>query len=233
MTRLAIVIALMPLGACFQSHPAGQQELAGRDCNACHTTDYEATAAPIHHDTPQVFSTSCVNCHRQTSWQPALEGLHNDLFAVSEGPHAQISCLGCHDLGSALPSKLGANTNCLPCHPDTVQLTALHAGITLFAGTPYAYDATVPSFCLECHPTGLKEAHPEVKFARAGNHAVPCSDCHDRTRGPDNKGTNVTCVEAKCHHTVQVSDLSINHATGAYRKSRGDGSSPTFCHDCH
>ena len=105
MTRLAIVIALMPLGACFQYHPQGQQELSGQDCYTCHTSDYEATAAPVHRDAPQIYSTTtCANCHRMTGWQPALEGLHNDTFIIAQGAHANIACQGCHDLSTALPS---------------------------------------------------------------------------------------------------------------------------------
>jgi hypothetical protein len=233
MTRLAIVIALLSLGACFQAHPSDQRELAGQDCYTCHTSDYEATTAPSHHDMPQVYSTTCTNCHRMTAWRPALEGEHSERFLIGPGPHAQITCLGCHDLASGLPSKAGANTNCIQCHPDNAPLGVQHVGVTLFVGKPYAYEPSVENFCLECHPTGIREQHPDQKFALQVNHAVTCSACHDRAAGPDAKGANVTCVEARCHHTVRATDDTDGHKDGDYQKSRGNGSDRTFCHDCH
>jgi hypothetical protein len=234
MTRPAILIALMSLGACFQAHPSGQRELAGQDCYTCHTADYEATAAPvpIHRDMPQVFSTTCANCHRMSSWKPALEGLHNDLFIVAQGPHTQIACQDCHDLDTALPSKLGANTTCIGCHPDSAPLTAQHVGVFLWVNKPYVYTASVPNFCLDCHPTGIREQHPDDKFQLSGFHRVACGECHDRTTGPDAKGLNVTCTEAKCH-SVKATDDTDGHKDGDYQRSRGNGLDRTFCHDCH
>jgi hypothetical protein len=233
MTRLATVIVLVSLGACFQAHPSGQRELAGQDCYTCHTADYEATAAPAHRDMPQVFTTTCTTCHGMSSWRPALEGPHSEVFVIAQGPHAQLECQGCHDLATALPSKLGANTNCVQCHPDSTALTAQHVGVTLFVDKPYSYEAAVPNFCLECHPAGLRELHPNKAFALKTNHAVPCGECHDRTAGPDAKGANVTCVDARCHHTVKATDGTDGHKDGDYQKSRGKGTDRTFCHDCH
>jgi hypothetical protein len=233
MTRLAAVIACLGLAACFQAHPSGQQELAGRECYTCHVNEYETTSAPVHRDTPQVYSTTCQTCHRMTAWQPALEGAHSEMFVIAQGPHANIACLGCHDLASAMPSKLGANTNCIQCHPDSAPLTAGHAGVTLFAGSPYKYESSVPNFCLQCHPAGLQELHPDQLFARKVNHAVVCAACHDRTAGPDTKGANVTCVDAACHHTLKRTDGTEGHEDGDYKRSRGNGSNRAFCHECH
>lgn len=233
MTRFAIVIALMSLGACFKSHPEGQLELAGQDCYTCHTSDYQATMVPRHAAAPQTFSTTCANCHRMTNWQPALEGAHSEVFGIAQGPHTKLACLDCHDLASAKPSKLGANTNCLGCHPNDAMLTSQHDGVTEFDDKPYTYDAAVPNFCLECHPTGLAEKHPDDDFARKANHAVPCGDCHNRAAGPDTKGANVTCIDARCHHTVKATDNTDGHKDGDYQKARGRGTDPTFCHKCH
>jgi len=232
MTRRTIVIAFTWLAGCFQAHPSDQQELAGGDCYSCHTVDYTGTTAPVHPDTPQVFSTTCANCHRTVGWKPALEGLHSDTFIIAQGPHASIPCLTCHDLSSALPSKLGANTSCLPCHPDDAQQAASHVGVLTVANAPYAYLGGVPNFCLQCHPAGTAGHHPDNLFALKGNHAVACADCHDRTAGPDTKGANVTCVDAKCHHTLSVSDAIEDHGT-TYTTARGDGTSRSFCHQCH
>jgi hypothetical protein len=233
MTRRAIVTACLWLAACFRAHPDGQQELAGQDCYTCHVNDYNTTTAPSHGAMPAVYSTNCASCHQMSAWRPALDGAHSDLFVIASGPHAQIPCQGCHELASALPSKLGANTNCLQCHPDDAPLTASHVGVTLFAGSPYSYDSSVPNFCLQCHPTGLGELHPDKLFARKSDHAVVCSACHDRAVGPDDKGANVTCVDAACHHTLRETDGTDGHKDGDYQKSRGNGSDRAFCHECH
>lgn len=241
MTRLVIAVALLPLvslgigslGGCFQDHPSGQQELMGTDCYSCHGKDYTATTAPVHRDTPQVFSTSCANCHRTAGWQPALEGLHGDAFAITSGAHDHIACLTCHDLASGQPSKAGANTDCIQCHPDDADQRDSHAGVTSATNAPYAYLASVPNFCLQCHPAGTADAHPDQLFARTGNHAVPCSQCHDRTAGPDAKGGNVTCVAAACHHTLGVADAIDDHRSAEYASARGNGASRNFCHRCH
>jgi hypothetical protein len=75
--------------------------------------------------------------------------------------------------------------------------------------------------------------HPDNLFARKGDHAVACGDCHDRTAGPDTRGANVTCVDAKCHHTLTQADLIGDHGIAAYTNARGDGTSRNFCHQCH
>jgi len=232
MTRFIVAIACLVLAACFHAHPDGQRELRGQDCYSCHTPDYEATAAPVHRAMPEVFSTTCGNCHRMTSWQPALEGAHSEAFAIAQGDHAQIPCQSCHDLASGKPSALGANTNCLGCHPDEPTLTASHTGVTLFAGSPYTYQPKVPNFCLECHPGGTAEQHPDQAFARKADHAVVCSACHDRTVGPDDKGHNVTCVESRCHHTLRATDGTDGHKDGDYQKARST-TDRAFCHKCH
>ena len=61
MTRFLLAIACLLLAACFHAHPDGQRELGGQDCYSCHTTDYEATAAPVHRAMPEVYSTTCAN----------------------------------------------------------------------------------------------------------------------------------------------------------------------------
>jgi len=140
MTRPAIAVlvllGLASLAGCFRDHPSGQQELMGSDCYSCHATDYTGTTAPVHRDAPQVFSTACASCHRTLGWQPALEGLHSDVFGIVSGAHAQIACLGCHDLASGQSSHLGANTNCIQCHPDDATQREGHVGVTTLTSEP-------------------------------------------------------------------------------------------------
>jgi hypothetical protein len=223
--------ALVLLAACVQNHAPDQQELSGTDCYGCHARDYVATTAPVHRNTPDVYSTGCASCHINVRWKPALEGRHSDAFIISEGPHAPIACLDCHQLGAA-SSKAGANTSCIGCHPDDATQADDHAGVTSVANIPYVYQPTVPNFCLQCHPAGTA-IHPDDKFALRSDHNVPCADCHDRAAGNDKKGANVTCVESRCHHTVSATDGSEGHTGSDYGKARGDGSGRNFCHTCH
>ena len=228
---LAWVLACA-LAACFRSHPADRVELMGTDCAMCHLRDYQATTAPVHPATPQVFTTACARCHRTLGWQPALEGLHRDTFVIATGPHAPVACLDCHQLDRGA-SKAGANTDCVGCHPDDARQRAAHADLVGVGNPPYAYQADVPNFCLTCHPSGLADQHPDDKFARRGDHDVPCGACHDRAAGPDTAGRNVTCVDARCHHTLAVSDRIGDHQDAKYDAARGAGASRNFCHQCH
>lgn len=233
MTRLTVVLVVLSLAGCFQSHPSDRQELMGKDCYTCHTAAYTATTQPVHRDKPAVFSTTCVNCHRTVSWQPALEGLHSEAFIMAKGAHAPIACLDCHDLASGQPSKAGANTNCIQCHPDDARQRDAHDGVVSAVSTPYAYLASVPNFCLPCHPAGTADKHPDSLFRLRGDHAVPCADCHDRKAGRDAKGQNVTCVDARCHHTLGVANGIDEHRTSDYVTARGNSTSKNFCHQCH
>ncbi len=233
MTRIALVLAVLQLAGCFRSHPPDQLELTGTDCYGCHTRDYAATTAPVHPDTPQLFTTACASCHRTANWKPALDGLHDEAFIIQRGPHAPVACIDCHELDGGRPSKQGENTNCIQCHPNDARQIAGHVGVTTEASVPYAYLADQPTFCLSCHPSGLADVHPDDLFARRGDHAVPCADCHDRAAGPDAKGANVTCVESGCHHTLSVSDRIGDHEGADYRAARGDGASRSFCRQCH
>jgi hypothetical protein len=233
MIRTTCALLSLALVGCFQSHPTDRVELMGKDCANCHQTDYQATTAPIHPATPQIFSTACANCHRTIGWKPALEGLHSEVFVMATGAHNPIACLDCHDLDAGKPSKAGANTNCIQCHPDDAHQRDSHVGVTDAVNAPYAYRPDVVNFCLQCHPSGQADKHPDNLFARTGNHNVPCASCHDRTSGPDTKGRNVTCVDARCHHTLGFADRVEDHQSAKYSAARGDGTSRNFCHQCH
>jgi hypothetical protein len=235
MSRALFVLIL--LGGCFESHSGNMKELANQDCYSCHTPDYNGTTMPVHKDNPDVFATStCANCHRTTSWQPALEGLHDITFIIDSGIHSNIKCLVCHDLDSGQPSKAGANTNCLQCHPNTTDLETGHQGVIAVTGAPYQYLDNKPSFCVDCHPTGRAPKHPDDKFPRTGSHAVPCESCHIRSNGSDVMGMNTTCVSSACHHTLSWSDAdhATNDASRTYPTKR-DPNNPHFClaSGCH
>jgi len=221
-------LALLALvSACMQSHSADVVEITQESCVACHTLDYEASSVPPHMTSG--FPTTCADCHRTTDWQPALGGLHPEpKFAVTSGPHDGAKCLVCHDLDSPAPSTAGADTDCVQCHPDSRGLRDGHVGALGPQGQTYAYTAEPRNFCLTCHPKGSAYKH---RFVRKGEHARPCTSCHDRSAGPDTGGANVTCLNSGCHSLGE--EDREHREQGGYASKRGDGSNRHFCLDCH
>jgi hypothetical protein len=154
------------------------------------------------------------------------------VFIVADGAHTQIQCLACHDLETGLSSAKGANTNCIQCHPNDALQASSHVGVRSLTGKAYAYEDRVPSFCLQCHPSGVAGKHPDDRFPRTTVHAVPCESCHDRTAGPDTMGANTTCTDAACHSVPSI-ELKEGHSGEPYLTDRGDGTSRNFCLLCH
>lgn len=252
MIRFALVafVGGVALAACMQSH-SGQQELHSDECYTCHVPDYEATLAPnMNGHASSGFPTTCANCHVTNGWQPAL-GLHPRVvvpaqdFGIESGPHANVKCLVCHDLGSPLPATDGANTNCVQCHPDSSSQRSSHVGATgtqaggaVVAYADIAYGA--PNFCLTCHPNGLAAKHPDNRFPRSGHHDTPCGHCHDRaTPAPNNTdagGKNVNCMFSGCHNRSQMDSRHAREpGSSRYNASRNkpQWTMNNFCLDCH
>lgn len=225
MMRSLYVVLVLMTASCLQSHPGDIVEISLDRCVACHQNEYDATSMPVHITVaPTPFPTTCGDCHRTTSWQPALEGLHMGQFVI---PHFGAQCLECHDLDIAAPAKLGADTDCVACHPDSSELQSDHAGAMSEQGQPYAYTPDVRNFCLTCHPKGTAYKH---RFRRTGHHNVACAKCHDRSSGlPDAGGQNVTCFGSGCHSQTKE-DNREDHGTRYEREKDGTNH---FCLECH
>lgn len=242
MIDLRWVVVLLVVGSCMQSHDDKRIAIRGDDCATCHLVDYDATTMPPHNMVPGVagplqFPTTCVDCHRTTSWQPAIDGMHPPppRFPIAGGAHDAIKCLACHELDLAPSSTGGANTNCIRCHPDSAEQRDSHTGVRGPAGQGYAYAPAVANFCLTCHPTGLANKHPNDRFPRTGPHGSPCTSCHDRASGlPDKAGMNTTCINGGCH-SLAKEDGNHREQGARYTQLRGDGSNRHFCLDagCH
>jgi hypothetical protein len=231
MTRLALLFALVHLGACFETHSPAAKELRSDDCYSCHVPDYNMTSTPVHQTAG--YPTTCGDCHRVSGWAPAL-GFHPEpRFPIAASAHTNIKCLVCHDLDAG-PATAGANTNCIQCHPNTTYQRDSHVGALSPLGGAYAYQDTVPNFCLSCHPAGLANKHPDAKFPRSNPHNVACASCHIAGTGPSKSGANTSCVESGCHHTLAFSD-GKHSQVNRYSTLRGDGSNRHFCLDsgCH
>lgn len=238
MIRTALIVTTALLAACFESHK-GVQELRGDDCYTCHVDDYDATSMPVHTAPTVDFPTACVNCHKTTDWQPALEGNHpaEIVFPIQSGAHATTPCLQCHDLDVGLPSSAGANTNCIGCHPNDAYQRDAHVGTTSVAGTPYQYRADIANFCLVCHPKGTALKHPDDKFPRTGDHNASCVTCHDRSAGNDAQGANTTCLVSGCHslgeEDGQHREVNNYTATRNGPWPQPNLTSRNFCRVCH
>lgn len=191
MMRVACLALL--LSACFEKHDAGVTPLRQGECYTCHVSEYEATTAPVHAGS---YPTTCVDCHRTSGWQPALDGRHPDERFPRTNGHA-TGCLECHDLDLGASSVGGANTNCIRCHPNTATLARDHDGALGVDSQPYRYREDVPNFCLSCHPSGTALHHDDFFPRNHGDAKGVCTNCHIRELGPDNQ--NVTCKNAGCH----------------------------------
>ncbi|HEY5946153.1 MAG TPA: hypothetical protein VIV40_11710, partial [Kofleriaceae bacterium] len=168
------------------------------------------------------------DCHRTTSWAPALAGLHPDGKFPRNAAHRNIACLKCHDVDSPASSVAGADTNCIQCHPNTSTLASDHNGVLAVDSTPYSYRAEVLNFCLSCHPAGTAFHHNEVFSRSHGGQDGTCTNCHIRSLGPDN--VNVTCKNAGCHTQPgidgrhrEVSSYDPNNCLRCHRGGRGGG----------
>jgi len=120
-------------------------------CVTCHEYDYQNTQDPRH---PGQYPQTCGDCHMTTAWRPALEGMHpNSRFPITSGAHEHIGCIDCHDpmLGSSVG---GANTDCIGCHTGKHSRAKMDEEHHEVGG--YSWDASRPSFCLDCHPNGRK-----------------------------------------------------------------------------
>jgi len=243
MTELRSLFVLLLVGSCLQSHDDKRVAIRTDDCVKCHQVDYDATTTPPHGAVPTAtgtveFPTTCADCHRTTSWQPALGGLHPapPKFPIAAGPHDAIKCLKCHDLDLAPTSVLGANTNCIQCHPKTDELEDAHVGTRSPMGVTYAYAPAVANFCLTCHPNGLAKKHPRDQFPLTGPHNARCTSCHDRASGlPDMDGMNTTCINGGCHSLAEEDGHHNEENRTEYQAKRGNGSNRHFCLEsgCH
>lgn len=225
-------LALVVLASCMQSH-GDRMEVRSEDCATCHLDDFDATSQPPHRT--NAFPETCGDCHENTNWQPALEGLHplEPAFPLTGKPHANIKCLGCHELGNG-PSKSGANTNCVQCHPSSTTMFDQHDGAKSTQGVAFEYSAAVKNFCFSCHPTGRITRHVPTNPFRLPHHGSYCVDCHDRTLGDINNAMNSTCLRSGCH---SLQKMDNEHDERDYDTVRGTGPNPSphFCIDsgCH
>lgn len=245
----ALLWCTIQLAACFESHDAADQVVRQTDCYTCHKPEYDETGipdqrfplAPMH--ATASCNTQCAMCHTTKTWLNGLGGCNHPetkfpLVSSSLGPspHNATSCIECHSqaIGAATgaTSKLGANTDCIACHPNTSTQQSSHAGITYLApdpraGQPYAYSNEDHRFCLDCHPDGLVHGHEPTNQFRLPHHSASCQRCHDYPSqlGHQN-AADVRCVSSGCHDGAGGEDRAHCADTGHHPGCLNSGCHP-------
>ena len=192
---------------CISCHEAGY---AGTptDCASCHMEDYNVTTDPNH--AAQQFSTDCVICHSENSWNPAALD-HNLTNFPLTGVHTTTECVECH-----VDGYVGTPTDCASCHTTDFNQTTNPNHNTLGISTD----------CASCHTTEPEwnpaafDNHNEY-YALNGAHATIANDCATCHNGDYNNTPN-TCVE--CHLDDYNNTNNPNHSTAQF---------PTDCESCH
>jgi hypothetical protein len=180
------------------------------DCVACHEADYDGEHGGSG------FPTTCLHCHRRTSWEGVDD--HAALSAGFDlvGAHDEAPCTGCHAPGSfvLLFPIPGGQDDCVACHQGDYD--GEHGGSGL------------PTTCLTCHGVdtweGAEVDHGALSggFDLVGAHAASaCTACH----APGSfvllfpiPGSQDDCVA--CHQ-------------GDYDGEHGGSGLPTTCLTCH
>jgi Cytochrome c7 and related cytochrome c len=167
LTRLPLsgMHALADCTACHQRQAEGRFRAVPADCYACHASDYRRTDIhPLHvggTGTPPAapFPRDCGQCHRTTSWAPAViasgdlrarlaqsalaraPASHELVFSIARGAHKGAQCADCHR-SESVPRAV----QCTGCHAHApASLAAQHRSVLAFdRGTT----------CLACHPGG-------------------------------------------------------------------------------
>jgi hypothetical protein len=179
-------------------------------CISCHQADYDEEHLGSN------FSTDCLSCHSQASWEGASvdHAQVGNGFLLS-GPHAAATCAACHtvpDYGLKFTQPT-TQDDCVACHQAEYDT---HHGETTF-----------PTTCLSCHAEDNWEGaifdHAEnTGYPLVGSHAEAlCTSCHT-VPGYGLTFPKPASLEdcAACHQT----DYDDNHAGSGF---------PIYCLDCH
>jgi hypothetical protein len=237
----SVALSLMFVTACFETHSAHDTAVRNTDCYTCHKPEYDATGpkaafptSPIH--STQGCNTDCAQCHTTTVWANALGGcVHPEAgfpLSTQGTQHTNIKCTDCHSLdiqaATGATAALGANTDCISCHPNTSTQQNNHIGVTYDTGTnlgaPYAYSTSDHRFCLDCHPTGLAIGHGASNPFRLPHHNAACGQCHDNASGLGHAGgADVLCVNSGCHQGAHHNDTNHHPGCITCHQSGGGG----------
>lgn len=253
MIRHIVVLGLLALTACLESHRGNEQVVKQTDCYTCHVTEYNATGvsaqfpAPVPVHKTSSCSTECATCHVTTTWVNSLGGcVHPEAqfpLASMGTKHTGIACTDCHSAAlttATVTSVNGGNTDCLSCHPNTSAQAQAHVGVTYdsgtLVGTPYAYKASEPNFCLVCHPKGLAVGHGPGNPVVLPHHSAACTQCHDNAAGIATGhagGKDVNCVGSGCHTPIPDHDAGCPPGSGKHGPAPAGAPPSCTAAGCH
>jgi len=108
------------------------------DCFACHSTEYQSVTDPNH--LAAGFSTTCEDCHGNTTWTGATFDHSFPIYSGAHNPERWDSCSTCH----TNPSNFTV-FSCLSCHSAS-ETNDDHSEVG-----GYVYESIS---CYSCHPTG-------------------------------------------------------------------------------
>jgi Zn finger protein HypA/HybF involved in hydrogenase expression len=202
---------------CAGCHPSAsklQFETLGIDCYNCHSDNYRATTTPNHIQAG--YSTNCIECHNEKSYEWTAAGFNHDFFPLTKG-HAITACVQCHKSGTF--EKIPAN--CIDCHGGDYNL----------ATNPNHVQSGFSTNCTDCHTTdpGWKPAaykqHDSQDFpiysGKHNNQWKDCSDCHQDA----GNYSSFTCLD--CH------EHSKSRMDSEHRGENGYAYESNACYNCH
>ena len=124
--------------------------VAGRPCESCHLSDFQATTNPDHESA--MFPLDCTECHNSTTTWLGAEFDHDGLFfPIYSGKHngKWDDCSDCH----TNPSNF-ATFSCIDCHKhnDRNKVDNDHSDVSEYNSSSYNSNE-----CFRCHPQGRKD----------------------------------------------------------------------------
>jgi cytochrome b subunit of formate dehydrogenase len=176
---------------------------------------------------------NCLMCHRFRGLSRVDKNGDYRLFFVDEnlfsrGPHARVSCTGCHADIKTIPHNDALPVDCLQsCHiqEPTREIVFTHAKV---------HDTLEGSVHARVAPDGTEREHPE-DFPR-------CKDCHDNPlfrpvsfhktirSGVSDRAIS-RCIQ--CHSDESFTRYYYNHVTSRMHKARDPREVVEMCSSCH
>jgi hypothetical protein len=103
---------------CNECHPdARDRGFSGNavTCERCHLKDYQGTAGTSVDHAANHFPLTCLTCHDAWSFRRATWPQHDRCFLITGGPHAGVTCLGCHTSLRGATASGTCSTNTASC----------------------------------------------------------------------------------------------------------------------
>lgn len=140
--------AVIPCEECHGDAFTGGFVRAAADCMRCHGDDYAQAALTSLDHVQAGFDTRCLRCHNAATFDNGRFDGHEVCFAIGLGPHAGITCEGCHATvqGARVDGQCATNNaRCTACHEHRREETdPEHRRVP-----GYQFEDRK---CYECHP---------------------------------------------------------------------------------